>query len=456
MLPGHLRRLPAYAALLFLVSHVSAGPTKLFPNDPQYQDTSTYCPFPVEVGHGHGLARVTLQDTLEFSLKPNMPVMSMEFVGDGVLYKALVSGTTVQLLKCDAPGHSCETVTSGGTKDRDLLVPNEWNKIYVNYNYGEISVDVNMKASVMGGHMTMSKGSTKSSHVGQVTFVVPPTKPFYHAYLEIPCSDGLPEIQTELPILPPAPTGTTTTRAPHPVFPYDECPVYMVETNHPATPAALMDNLTLAVYPSHPSLHLIITNEFHYFKVQVHDSSMKLLECQVTGRECVLKKEAELSIEPEKWNFVTIFLQDDKIFISIRVNNREGNVLMTPLPSSSRRGLTVMVYAQEQSKISHDRDYYQAFVNVKCEVIEQKMVTDVFPFTTKPASLATNAPIVESTTEPTTTTGFSRELTIVVAVLVGVLLLIILAIIISTVVKKRRSAAINEQSPLQDQFQQQY
>ncbi|MPC50226.1 hypothetical protein E2C01_044050 [Portunus trituberculatus] len=36
--------------------------------------------------------------------------------------------------------------------------------------------------------------------------------------------------------------------------------------NHPSAPAPLINNLTLAVYPSHPSLLLIIANEISYFK----------------------------------------------------------------------------------------------------------------------------------------------------------------------------------------------
>ncbi|XP_063861876.1 uncharacterized protein LOC135101609 isoform X1 [Scylla paramamosain] len=454
MLPGHLLRLPAYTALLFLVRHVSAERKQPISNDPHHQGKGAFCPFLVEVGEGHGLARVTLQDYLIFSLNPNLPVMSMEFVGDDVLYKATVDGTMVQLFKCDVHEAQCEMVNEGGSKSNDLLVPNKWNKIYVKYNNGEITVDVNMKASVMGGQVTMSKEPIKSSGVMQVTFIVPPATPSYHATLEIPCSDGMPEIQTELPILSPAPVSTTTT-APQPLAPYKKCPMYRVEMNHPSVPAPVFNNLTLALYPNHPSLHLIIANEIHYFKVEVHGSSVKLLECQVTGQRCEFKDEVKLSIEPKKWNFVTISLQDNKILVNIRVNEGEGNVLMAHMPSTNRKGLTVTAYVPEELQILDARYYSVAYVNVKCEIIEQRTTWPVYTFTTTPKGLPTNAPIVETTTDPSTSPGLSRDLGIVIGVLVAVLIIIALAIIISTVVKKRRSAAISEQSPLQNQFQQQ-
>ncbi|MPD02680.1 hypothetical protein E2C01_098276 [Portunus trituberculatus] len=72
-------------------------------------------------------------------------------------------------------------------------------------------------------------------------------------------------------------------------------------------------------------------------------------------------------------------------------------MLTTDVPSTFRRGLTVTAYAPEKLQSLNAWDYYVAFVNVKCEVIEQieqTMTWQILFPTTTPTSLPTNAPIV--------------------------------------------------------------
>ena len=54
------------------------------------------------------------------------------------LLQATVDGTMIQLLQCGLKGKNCEIVSEGGSKSINLLVPNKWNTIYVNYNKGKV------------------------------------------------------------------------------------------------------------------------------------------------------------------------------------------------------------------------------------------------------------------------------------------------------------------------------
>lgn len=454
----HLFRLLACASLQLALRGVTAGLTKGATSwDPIMKRT---CPVLVKVEDGYDLANVPLQESQEFHLTPNLPQMSIRFLQGDISYKVTVDGTMVNLVQCDERENNCTVFDEGGKKDRDYLMPNKMNKILVNYTNDEVTLVVNGRINVMRGRMRMTKVFRKGGGGGDgyITFLVPPTRVVsYSATVQILCSGAPPQIQTEaapptqpapIPIAPALPQG-----------PYKQCPLYMVEANHPSIPAVLDNDLTLAVNPSHPILHLVIENDYLNFKVHVSGPTAELLRCNKATKQCSsldtnVIEEEETFIIPGRWNNVTISLSQDEIIISI--NDRKG-VLVASLQSTDQKGLKVIALAPQAVSIG-GQEHFVVRVNVKCEVIEQKMVTMVWPDlhptrAPRKEGQATNAPIVDVTGElEPDAPGISRTVIIIVGVLVGVLFIIALAIIISSV-KKRRSAAITETSPLQNQEQ---
>ncbi|KAG0720747.1 hypothetical protein GWK47_047845 [Chionoecetes opilio] len=268
----------------------------------------------VHVGPRYCPKDVPLQESLEFYLKPNLPQMSMTFQDDDMMYKATVDGTYLKLLKCDEAGTNCAVIDEGGTKDRDLLTVNDFNRILVSYIKGEVGVGYD------GGTSCLVWFFAIETTVDYVTY----TKDTLQLTVNYDTRCVPPVMTTQ----PPALMTTHAATAPplSSVSPLQACPMHQVEEDHSLVPVPLNDHLTLAVYPSQPELKLIIANDHLRYEIVIRINDTKIL---MTSLESPDLKDLRVSAEaPRKSPSGTI----EPYVALVKVNCGEPT---TPKPSAS-------------------------------------------------------------------------------------------------------------------------
>ncbi|XP_045581321.2 uncharacterized protein [Procambarus clarkii] len=424
-----------------------------------------------QVDSSHDVQYVPLKERLVFIITPSEPVMYMRIKVADELYKVTVMGSMVKLWGCSDHENDCNVKDEGGSKSNDLLQADIENKVTITLHDNKISVDINMKSSVM--QMTLPS-STKGPQTGEVSIVatdptatIPPPAT-YTVDVSVECIDGVtPVLRTDAPLpIPVFPTKTSPTNQNIPTAPrpFKECPFYKVELEHPLPFISLQKSLSLAVFPSQSLLYIRVLIDGLLFKVIVENTTLKLLKCDVQDLPCKTMKENGYQnsnvLLPEQWNTVNITHLNN--MLKVLINGKasvEGSTILAGFEGT--HSSEVSIVAIDDSAIEAQADYYSVDVNIDCNdtftpVIREDVSQFTIPSQFTVPSYSTENPFVTPEHRIDTSTDSPETSKAPVGIIIGVLIaliVIIAAAIGISIYKKRRSADINQHTPLRDQQQ---